>query len=165
MGKRFELRIMLDGFDLAGVPSAVRGRFKEPDPVLLERAIDATLGDPPPAAAGKAEPLAWLARPARLFGATPHLLACEGKAIAWIAAAPGLPENEIANLASRSLTSGPMKGVMFGWDGATLTEIAVVAHSIIGPTTPDYTLELAPSMARALGVTTAPDGTVGIRRR
>jgi len=164
LGTRFEARVVLDGFDLQGIPAQARARLPEGDEALYSRALTATLGEAPAAEAGAVEDHAWLCRVEQIFGQRPFLIVSEGAALAWVPAERGTSEKALAALASRSLKDGPMKGVMFAWDGATLSEVSVLHHTIIGPDTPDYTLQLPATIVRALGVAAGPDGRIGVRR-
>jgi hypothetical protein len=167
--ERFEVRVVLDGFDVDGLPAAVRARFTETDAALLERALDASLPAEPPSPAGgdghgDASALLWLARPARLLGDAPAVVVAVGQTLAWMPARPDGAEAALARLASRSLATGPAKGALFAWDGHTLTDSTVVQHSVMGPNTPDFTLQLPPALLAALGLTGDADGSVGVRR-
>jgi hypothetical protein len=158
-----EARVVLDGFDLAGLPTSARARLAETDEALRELALSAMLGEPPAVTAGAASSHAWLCRPERIFGADPFLIVCEGEGLAWLAARRGTTQKALAALAARATASGPMTNVMFAWDGTTLTEVPVLVHTIIGPTTPDYTLTLPTAIIYALGVVAGADGRIGVR--
>ena len=47
VAERFEARVVLEGFDVQGIPTSVRGRLSEDDHVLFETALDKTLGATP----------------------------------------------------------------------------------------------------------------------
>jgi hypothetical protein len=165
IGTGHELRVVLDGFDIAGIPSIVRGRFTETDDALRELALDATLGsDAPSLAAGHTDAAReWLARPARWFGDVAHVVAADGDGLAWIAVAAATGPT-LCRLCAASLASRRLKGVLFVWDGARLSTIGIVGHSVRGPHTPDYTLRMDAATADLIGLELDARGAVGIRR-
>ncbi len=166
--KRFELRVVLDGFDLSGLPAAARGRLSESDDALMQQALAQTLSTPPHVDEGAvkgAHAHVWLSRAAEIFGPMPHVIVAEGKGLRWMSATPERSEERLIELARASMASGPMKGVMWAWDGQQLHESAIVTHSIMGPTTPDYTLTLPLAMHPLLSIQASSDGSFGVRRR
>ena len=82
----------------------------------------------------------------------------------WTPVAPGDVERRLVDLCNRSSQRGLMKNVLWAWDGAKLTECKMIVHTILGPTTPDYTLTLPSSFHATLGIHPAPDGSFGVRR-
>ena len=168
LSKRFELRVVLDGFGLNGLPSAARARLAEGDEALVQQAMTQTLSSPPQLDEGAvkgAHAHVWLSRAAEIFGPVPHVIVAEGEGLRWMTATPERSEERLIELARASMETGPMKGAMWGWDGQTLHEATVVTHSIMGPTTPDYTLTLPLSMHPLLGIVASADGSFGVKRR
>jgi hypothetical protein len=168
VGGRLEARVVLEGSELAGLPQSARARLSEDDVTLFEQALASTLPIEAPAlASGLATgpgARAWLCRPERLFGAAPYVLAGVGQALAWIPAVPEGAAWALADLASRSNESGPLKATLFAWDGAALSDVELVVHTILGPSTPEFTLRLPPATLAAMGLTAQPDGRIGLRR-
>lgn len=165
IGEGYEARVVLDGYDLDGLPRGARARLPGGDRELFAQALDATLPSAPPAPEpGTADTLVWLARPEAIFGSAPHLIAAVGETLAWTAVIPGDVEPRLLDLCDRSGERGPMKNVLWAWDGAKLTRCPLIVHTIIGPTTPDYTLTVPASFHAPLGIHPAADGTFGIRR-
>lgn len=167
LSKRFELRVVLDGFELNGLPNATRARLAESDEALMQHAFSQTLSTPPRAEDGAvlgASAHVWLSRSAEIFGAVPHVIVAEGDGLRWMPATRERSEERLVALARASMETGPMKGAMWGWDGHALHESTVVMHTIIGPTTPDYTLTLPLSMHPLLGIQASADGTFGVKR-
>lgn len=161
----YEMRVVLDGFDLEGLPKAARARLSETDAELRERALAASLPKSPPAReAGAARSQLWLCRPEAIFGTEPHLIVGEREGLAWIPVEPGDVEARLVALCNRSLETGPMKGSLWAWDGTKLSVETIVVHTIMGPTTPDYTLRVPASFHETLGIHPASDGTFGVRR-
>lgn len=166
--KRFELRVVLDGFDLSGLPEAARRRLSESDDVLMQQALAQTLSTPPHVDEGAiqgAHAHVWLSRAAEIFGSMPQVIVAEGEGLRWMAATPERSEERLIELARVSMKSGPRKGMMWAWDGQQLHESSIVTHSIMGPTTPDYTLTLPLAMHPLLGIQASRDGSFGVRRR
>ncbi|MBK7399291.1 MAG: hypothetical protein IPJ34_24250 [Myxococcales bacterium] len=155
-----EARVFLADSELDGLPKEVRAKLDESDAAVFATALDQTLGALP--TQESAETHVWLCRPARLFGAEPHVIAAEGRGLAWAKARAEKAEGMLARLASLSRTDGALKGYLFGWDGEVLHRIGVTAHTIIGPDTPDYTLDVPSSLRGPLGL--AAEGDVGVRR-
>jgi hypothetical protein len=167
--KRYELRAMLEGFELEGLTDDARSRFSESDHDLLERAIAQTINilKPPKIEDGgtnAAHAHLWLSCPLIVFGKKPFIVFADGANLRWVAATERIAEEGLAALANTSMQNGPMKGVMWGWDGQQLHEAFIIQHSIMGPTSPHYTLSLPLSMHRALGIEGSADGRFGVRR-
>ena len=156
LGERYEARVVVDGFDLDGIPNAARAKLAESDDALRDRALDATLG--------KSPIHAWLCRPEGLFGSEPCVIVGDGETLRWIPAVPRDAESELVALGHRAMAQGPMKGAMFAWDGERLHEATCVMHTVMGPTTPEFTIRLPASVAAAMGLSPAPDGSIGVRR-
>ncbi|NVB40299.1 hypothetical protein G6O69_38260 [Pseudenhygromyxa sp. WMMC2535] len=166
VGGDFEVRVVLDGFDLDGLPNEARARLPESDAELLALGIDAALGEEDPAREqGEGASLIWLALPEALWGSAPHVIVAAGEALAWTPARPGDGQARLAALATKSCTSGPMKNVMWSWDGRRLSPSTVLVHTLIGPNTPDYTLSLPSSMQGAFGFRPTANGSFGVSRR
>lgn len=162
---RYEVRVVLEGFDLEGLPKAARARLSETDAELRERALAASLPETPPAReSGAASSQLWLCRPEAVFGKEPHLIVGEGEGLAWTPVEPGDVEARLVALCNRSLERGPMKGALWAWDGEKLSVETIVVHTIMGPTTPDYTLRVPASFHATLGIHPAADGTFGVHR-
>jgi len=159
-----DARVVLDGFDLDGLPVAARATLPEDDDALFAAALRQTLGAPPSFEAGQATGHAWLASPRALFGERAVIVAGVGPGLAWFAAEPGGAEAALLGLAEASRADGPLKSVLFGWDGASLSKMVVVAHTIKGPDTPDYTLQVPPAFAARLGLPLDATGSVALRR-
>ncbi len=159
-----EARVVLDGFELDGLPSDARSRLVEDDAALFDLALSRTLGAPADLDRGEIEGAAWLAAPSRLFGARSVVVAGCGKKLAWVVARPEDASRVLADLASRSLEDGPLKGVLIGWDGSTLARIPMARHTIKGPATPDYTLEIQAALREAFGLAADARGAVGVSR-
>ena len=165
VGSRHEARVVLDGIDLSGLPHEDRQRLSESDEELFELGLAQTLpGDAPSDDAREAAGLAWLCRAAAIFGDAPHLIVASDQRLSWTAVEPGGVEARLVSLCRASSESGPLKNVLFAWDGSTLSSQTIVVHSIIGPNTPDYTLRVPPSFHGALGIQPGPDGSFGVRR-
>ncbi len=162
---RYEMRVVLDGFDLEGLPKAARARLSESDAELREHALAASLPASPPAREARAaSSQLWLCRAEAIFGSEPHLIVGEGEGLAWMRVEPGDVEARLIALCRRSLETGPMKGSLWAWDGTKLSVETIVVHTIMGPTTPDYTLRVPASFHATLGIHPAADGTFGVRR-
>jgi hypothetical protein len=161
--ERHEARVVLDGVDLAGIPTSVRARLPDSDEQLVARALGATLGAPPDFDIGAAAGHTWLVQPKALWGGRPAVVVGEGKQLSWLPAQPAPATRALIQLASRSLNDGPLKGCMWLWNGERLASIGVVQHTLIGPTTPDYTLTMQPETAAVLGLTLDARGAVGVR--
>jgi hypothetical protein len=162
--ERFEARVVLDGFELLGIPLSVRARFPEDDETLHRAALTATVADEPTSSGNRIEGHAWLCVPDRIFGAVPAMVACEGGSITWIVAREGTKSSALAKLANDAMEDGPMKGAMFAWDGTALRDVGMLEHTILGPNTPDYTLDIPPDLLERMGLTAEPDGSLGVRR-
>jgi len=161
LSERYEARVVVDGVDLAGLPEADRVRLGGSDDDVFQAALDNTLGEGPTDAA--CEEQAWLCRPADLFGTEPTLAVGVGHGLVWI---PARQEalTELADLCERSVVTGPMKAVMWAWDGEDqLEQSTILVHTIIGPDSADYTVDLPYFATAALGVH-APDGRVDVKR-
>jgi hypothetical protein len=166
VGEAFEVRVIVDGFALDGLPSDVRQRLPESDAELLARALDASLADEHPAVElGSGASPTWLARPEALWGSAAHVIVASGEDLVWTPVEPSNVEARLVMLANKSCESGPMKKVLWAWDGQTLSHSTVLVHTIIGTNTPDYTLSLPPAMHGVLGIHPGPDGTFGVSRR
>lgn len=168
IGDRFEARVVVDGFAIDGIPEQSRARLSGDDSSLFELALAQTLPTEAPAAsAGECTTPgahAWLCAPDRIFGLTPHVIVGAGDGLAWAEATPAGAEAALVRLAGESLAKGPMKGTIFGWDGSTLTQGVVVNHTIMGPTTPDFTVRLPAPVLAAMGIVADARGDVGVRR-
>jgi hypothetical protein len=160
----YEARVVLDGFDLSGIPKLARARLEEDDAALFDKALAKTLGGPPDVARGEVEGHAWLAAPDRIFGVKKLVIAVVGNKLVWIPVQPADASNALAEIAGQSLESGTLKGVLFGWDGQALTRLSMATHTIKGPTTPDFTIELPPAYREAFGLTADAHGGVGVSR-
>jgi hypothetical protein len=160
----YEARVVLDGFDLSGIPKLARARLEEEDAALFDKALAKTLGSPPDTSRAEVDGHTWLAAPERIFGAGPVVIAGVGDKLAWIPAQPSDASNALAELAGRSLESGTLKGVLFAWDGERLARIPMATHTIKGPTTPDFTIELPPAFCHAFGLQADARRGVGVRR-
>lgn len=166
--KRFGLRLVLDGFDVDGVPNEARARLSESDEALMAQAMSQTVSSPPSAADGAVKgPNAhvWLSRMADIFGTQPHVIVAEGEGLRWTPATPEQSEERLLALARAAQDTGRMKGVMWAWDGQQLHESTIMNHTIMGPNTPDYTLTLPLAMHPLMGVQASSDGTFGVKRR
>lgn len=163
---RHEARLVLDGFDLEGLPKAARVRLSdETDAQLHERALAQTLTEPAPAASeGRAASHLWLLRPEAIFGDAPHLAVISGSTLRWMPVVPGDVEKRLLELCRAAGVDGLGKYVLWSWDGAKLGAEPIVVHTIQGPSTPDFTLRVPASFHVTLGVHPAADGTFGIRR-
>lgn len=163
---RHEARVVLEGFDLEGLPKAARVRLSdESDAQLYERALAQTLTEPAPAPSeGRAASHLWLLRPAAIFGDEPHLVVISGGALRWTPVVPGDVEQRLLELCRAAGEDGLGKYVLWSWDGASLGAEPIVVHTIQGPSTPDYTLRVPASFHPTLGVHAAADGTFGVRR-
>jgi hypothetical protein len=158
----YESRVVLEGFDLDGIPATARARLVDDDATLFEIALGRTLGHAPAAERDEVDGLEWLADPARLFASRSVVVAACGTRLVWATAQPEGASRTLARLASRSGETGPMKYVLLSWNGATLERIGVTVHTIKGPTTPDYTLSLSPQLCAALGLGAGEGGKVGV---
>ena len=166
--KRFGLRLVLDGYDLEGVPNEARARLSESDEALMAQAMSQTVSSLPSAADGAVKgPNAhvWLSRMADIFGTQPHVIVAEGQGLRWTPATPEQSEERLIALARAAQETGRMKGVMWAWDGQQLHESTIMNHTIMGPNTPDYTLTLPIAMHPLMGVQASSDGTFGVKRR
>jgi hypothetical protein len=159
-----EARVVLDGVDLAGIPSSVRAKLGDSDERLLARALEASLPQPPEFSAGSAPGHIWLLQPKALWGDRPAVVVGEGEQLSWLPVDPVPAPASIARLAGRAFATGPLKGCMWLWNGERLAEISVLQHTIIGPTTPDYTLRMNPGTAAVLGLTLDARDSVGVSR-
>lgn len=162
---RFESRVVVDGIDLDGLPQPVRIRFSESDAALHALALAATLpAEIPDVAAGRASTWLWVLRPEAIFGRTPHLFVVSGRELVWMPVTPGDVEKRLLTLCRAAGEDGPAKYVLWSWDGRTLGAETIVVHTILGPTTPDFTLRVPASFHATLGIHPASDGTFGVRR-
>lgn len=159
-----DARVVLDGFDLDGLPVATRATLPEDDEALFAAGLRQTLGDPLAFEAGRATGHAWLAAPRALFGERAAIVAGVGAGLSWVAAEPGAAEAALLGLAEASRADGPLKSVLLGWDGASLSKMVVVAHTIKGPDTPDFTLQIPPAFAARIGVPLDATGSFALRR-
>jgi hypothetical protein len=157
-----EARVVLDGFELDGIPTSARAKLAEDDAALFDAALAHTLASPPPFDRAEVEGHAWLAAPARLFGDRRVVAAGCGKKLVWTAEVREGGGHALASLASRSLETGALKGVLLTWDGTALVRVGMRAHTIKGPTTPDFTLDLPPPFVEAFGLVAGPRGEVGV---
>lgn len=165
LSPRFEVRVVLDGFDFVGLPEPARARLPEDDAELRARAIRAMLPAAPPSAdAGRAETFLWLLEPERIFGASPFLMVAEGEALVWMPVTPGDVEARLVALCQRSSTLGPLTNSLWAWDGAALSEETIAVHTVQMENTPDFTLKVPTAFHATLGVHPAADGSFGIRR-
>lgn len=160
----YEARVVLDGFDLDGIPEAARARVPEDDATLFEIALGHTLGDPPKFEALEVDKIEWLAAPHKVFGGNPAFIGAEGSKLIWASPPAEDAARVLARFCDRILADGPLKGMLFGWAGAKVIKIPMMVHTIKGPETPDYTIELPPVYCAAFGLTADPDGHVRIRR-
>jgi hypothetical protein len=161
LSERFEARVVVEGVDLAGLPEADRARLGGTDDEVFEAALELTLPSKP--SGTSCDHHAWLCRPAELFGPQPVLAVGVGEGLVWI---PARREalDELAALCARASRPGPMKAVMWAWDGkGTLVQSTILVHTISGPDTADYTVDL-PHFATAALEVHAPDGRVDVRR-
>jgi len=155
-------RLIVEEFPLQEIDPDVRARLPEDDASLARIALEQTFAAPLEAGAQRA-PNGWLAAPDRLLGAVPSVLAGAGADVVWRA----LPVDveALAALAANTPIEGPLKHAMFFWDGARLEQISAYAHTVIGPTTPHFTLRLPASMRAMTDLPTDPTGRIGVRRR
>lgn len=160
----YEARVVLDGFDLDGIPEAARARIPEDDATLFELALGHTLGDPPSFEAYECDGIEWLAAPHRVFAGNPALIGAEGKKLVWASPPPDDASRALAALCTRIVADGPLKGMLFGWAGAKLIKVPMTVHTIQGPDTPDFTIELPPVYCAAFGLTADASGHVPVRR-
>jgi hypothetical protein len=164
---RYEGRVVLDGIALDGLPKEARVRLSdETDAQLYARALEATLPGPAPSVdAGRAESALWLLRPEAIFGPVPHLAVLSGGTLVWTPVEPGDVERRLVALCQAAGADGLGKYVLWSWDGSKLGAETIVVHTVMGPTTPDFTLKVPAAFHETLGIHPAPDGTFGVRRR
>lgn len=160
----YEARVVVDGFDLDGIPEAARARIPEDDATLFELALGHTLGDPPSFEAYEADAIEWLAAPHGVFGGNPALIGAEGKKLVWASPSPEDASRALARFCDRVVADGPLKGMLFGWAGAKIIKIPMMVHTIKGPETPDFTIDLPPVYCAAFGLTADANGRVLVRR-
>jgi hypothetical protein len=162
---RFESRVVVDGVDLDGIPQPVRVRLSETDAQLHALALAATLpAEVPDASAGRASTWLWVLRPEAIFGRTPHLFVVSGRELVWMPVTPGEVETRLLSLCRAAGQDGPAKYVLWSWDGSAVGAETIVVHTILGPTTPDFTLRVPPAFHATLGIHPASDGTFGVKR-
>ena len=162
------LRPASGGYDLEGVPTEARARLSQSDEALMQQAMSQTVkGVPSPAEGAVKGPNAhvWLSRMADIFGTQPHVIVAKGDALRWTPATPEQSEERLIAMARAAQETSRMKGVMWAWDGQQLHESSIMNHTVMGPTTPDYTLTLPIAMHPLLGVQASSDGTFGVKRR
>jgi hypothetical protein len=115
--------------------------------------------------AGRADSWLWVLRPEAIFGRTPHLFVVSGRELVWMPVTPGDVEKRLLALCRATGEDGPAKYVLWSWDGSSLGAETIVVHTILGPTTPDFTLRVPEAFHATLGIHPASDGSFGVKRR
>jgi hypothetical protein len=169
LSEGYEARVVLDEFILvAGLPTDTRARLEESDDALFELAQRQTLtGEPVVDGETRLDgpnAVAWLTAPERLFGARRMAIAGAGDdGLTWTEAEPEDAEPRLVAVLRQSTVSNPLGSAMLLWDGSELHEASVLRHTIMGPSTPDYTVKAPEALIAAMGLTTNERGDVELR--
>jgi len=165
LSQDFEVRVVLDGVEAPGLPHQVRTRLSDADGALVELALAQSLGAPPQPSDESVVNLLWLSRIREIFGASPYFLAAKGEELLWTQAKPDGIVGRLHRLAAAAGNNpGPLRGVLWTWDGEALSSSTIVVHSILGPTTPEYEIQIPNALRESLGLPLTSERHVGLRR-